>query len=259
MTSEKVLEVDQLSKAFGGVRAVTDVSFSTRAGEILGVIGPNGSGKTTLFNVITGVFGQTSGTVRFRGHSLDGMGTDRIAQLGLVRTFQAATVYQRETVHENIRRGALYRRIGNPAWMFRRGAMHQARRDALELADELLEFCSLADDADVIAGTLPYGKQKVLGLAIALAQQPRQLLLDEPAAGLNPAETEAMGWLVALIRTERNVDIVLVEHDIRMVTSVCDRILALNYGRMIAIDTPERIIAHPEVIEAYLGGDLEQA
>lgn len=256
---EFVLEVDALNKVFGGLRAVADVSFATRRGEILGVIGPNGSGKTTLFNVITGVLPQTSGTVRFNGRVLSGLRTDQIARLGLVRTFQAATIYRQETVHENVRRGAIYRHIGQPVRLFQRGVVARGKERAQAVADELLGFCGLADVAGTIAGTLPYGRQKMLGVALALAQRPRQLLMDEPAAGLNPTETEAMGRLIARIRAERGIDVILVEHDIRMVTSICDRILALNYGRMIAVDVPERIVRHPEVIEAYLGADLESA
>jgi len=255
--SEVVLEVAALTKAFGGVRAVSDVSFQTRRGEILGVIGPNGSGKTTLFNLITGVFPATGGSVRFRGQMVTGMPTDAIARLGLVRTFQAATVFRQVSVYENIRRGSMFRNIGNPAWFFRSGVVEQGDARARETAEELLEFSGLADVAQATAGSLPYGKQKILGVMIALAQRPYQLLMDEPAAGLNPSETEAMARLVAQVRAKRGIDIVLVEHDMKMVTSVCDRILALNYGKTIALDVPARIVAHPEVIEAYLGAEFE--
>jgi branched-chain amino acid transport system ATP-binding protein len=254
---EAVLEVEAMTKAFGGVRAINDISFRTFPGEILGVIGPNGSGKTTLFNLITGVFPATSGSVRFRGKAISGLPTDAIARLGLVRTFQAATVFKQESVYENIRRGSLFGRIGNPGWFFSRGLVSAAAREARAAAEELLEFSGLSDVAGTYAGTLPYGKQKMLGVVIALAQRPVQLLMDEPAAGLNPPETEAMGELIAQIRAKRGIDVVLVEHDMRMVTSVCDRILALNYGKVIAIDVPAAIVAHPEVIEAYLGVDLE--
>jgi branched-chain amino acid transport system ATP-binding protein len=255
--SEVVLEVRGLNKAFGGVRAVSDVSFETRRGEILGVIGPNGSGKTTLFNVITGTMPATSGSVRFRGRTLTGLQTDTIARLGLVRTFQAATVFRQVSVRENIRRGSMFGAIGRPSWFFRRGVVAGAEAKARETVEDLLEFSRLADVADSVAGSLPYGKQKILGVMIALAQRPVQLLMDEPAAGLNPAETEAMGALVAQVRAMRGIDVILVEHDMKMVTSTCDRILALNYGRTIAVDVPERIVSHPEVIEAYLGTDFE--
>lgn len=252
-----VLEVEGLNKAFGGLRAISDLSFGTVRGEILGVIGPNGSGKTTLFNLITGVFPATSGSVRFRGKSISGLATDAIARLGLVRTFQSATVFKQESVHENIRRGSIFGCIGNPAWFFRKGVVSAGANKARATVEDLLEFSGLADVAEVIAGNLPYGKQKMLGVAIALAQHPLQLLMDEPAAGLNPAETEVMGELIAQIRSQRRIDVILVEHDIRMVTSVCDRILALNYGKVIGIDVPAQIVAHPEVIEAYLGADFE--
>jgi branched-chain amino acid transport system ATP-binding protein len=255
--SEVVLEVEGLTKAFGGLHAISELTFSTVRGEILGVIGPNGSGKTTLFNLITGVFPASSGSVRFRGKSMSGLPTDSIARLGLVRTFQSATVFKQETVYENIRRGSMFASIGNPAWFFKKGLVSAAARKAKAAAEDVLEFSGLANVAGTTAGNLPYGKQKMLGVAIALAQHPLQLLMDEPAAGLNPAETEAMGELIAQIRAARGIDVILVEHDIRMVTSVCDRILALNYGKVIAIDTPAQIVSHPEVIEAYLGTDHE--
>jgi branched-chain amino acid transport system ATP-binding protein len=253
--NEVVLEVEGLTKAFGGLRAISELSFSTVRGEILGVIGPNGSGKTTLFNLITGVFPATNGSVRFCGKPVSGMQTDAIARLGLVRTFQSATVFKQESVYENIRRGSMFGSIGNPAWFFGKGLVAEGARKAKATAEDVLEFSGLTDVAGTTAGNLPYGKQKMLGVAIALAQHPLQLLMDEPAAGLNPSETEAMGELIAQIRSARRIDVILVEHDMRMVTSVCDRILALNYGKVIAIDAPAQIVAHPEVIEAYLGVD----
>lgn len=251
--SEVVLQVEGLTKAFGGVVAVQALSFETRRGEILGIMGPNGSGKTTLFNVITGVLPASGGSVRFRGESLAGLATDAIARRGLVRTFQSATVFRHESVRENIRRGALFHRIGRPGWFLRRGALRAAQADALRTVDDLLAFGGLEDVAAVRAGDLPYGKQKIVGVLIALAQNPGQLLMDEPAAGLNPLETERMGRLIGQIRSARGVDVILVEHDIRMVTELSDRILALNYGRTIVLDVPARVVAHPEVIEAYLG------
>ncbi len=255
--SDVVLEVSGLGKSFGGVHALTDLSFTTRRGEILGIMGPNGSGKTTLFNVMTGVFPATSGTVRFHGNLMNGLATDAIARCGLVRTFQAATVFKQESVYENVRRGSMFGCIGKPGWFFRKGVVSSGAVKARQMADDLLEFAGLAGVAATLAGNLPYGKQKMLGVLIALAQGPTQLLMDEPAAGLNPSETELMGELISQIRSQRGIDVILVEHDIKMVTRVCDRILALNYGKTIAIDVPERIVAHPEVIEAYLGIDVD--
>ncbi len=254
---EVVLKVQALTKAFRGLRAVNDISFRTFRGEILGVIGPNGSGKTTLFNLVTGVLPSTSGSVHFRGHEISSLPTDAIARLGLVRTFQAATVFKQETVYENIRRGSIFGCIGNPRWFFRKGLVSAEAQKAKETAEELLDFSGLSDVAWTLAGNLPYGKQKMLGVAIALARRPLQLLMDEPAAGLNPSETVAIGELIEEIRSKRGIDVVLVEHDMKMVTSLCDRILALNYGKVIAIGVPADIVAHPEVIEAYLGVDGE--
>ena len=255
--SDVVLEVAGLTKEFWGLRAVSDLSFSTFRGEILGIIGPNGSGKTTLFNLITGVFPATSGSVRFGGNSISGLPTDAIARLGLVRTFQSATVFKQESVYENIRRGSMFGCIGNPLWFFRKGVVAAGARKASATVEELLKFSGLADVAGIPAGNLPYGKQKMLGVAIAVAQHPTLLLMDEPAAGLNPSETEAMGELITQIRSKRGIDVILVEHDMKMVIRVSDRILALNYGKMIAIDVPTKIVTHPEVIEAYLGADVE--
>lgn len=256
---EVVLEVESLTKTFGGVRAISDVSFQTFRGEILGVIGPNGSGKTTLFNLITGVFPASAGTVHFRGKLMSGLSTDVIARLGLARTFQAATVFKQESVYANIWRGSIFGCIGNPSWFFKKGVVSAGAKKAKATAEDLLEFSGLADVAATPAGYLPYGKQKMLGVMIALAQEPLQLLMDEPAAGLNHSETEAMAELIVQIRSRRGIDVILVEHDMRMVTSICDRIVALNYGETIAIDVPEKIVAHPKVIEAYLGASLEQS
>lgn len=254
---EVVLEVEGLTKTFGGLRAVSNLSFRTYRGEILGVIGPNGSGKTTLFNVITGVLPASGGNVRFRGKAIHRLGTDSIARLGLIRTFQSATVFKQETVYENIRRGSMFGCIGNPTWFFRKGVVSAGAKKARETVDDVLVFSGLGDVADTLAGSLPYGKQKMLGVAIALARHPFQLLLDEPAAGLNPSETKAMGALIEQIRSTRGIDVILVEHDVQMVTRICDRILALNYGEVIGIDVPSEITSHPKVIEAYLGADFE--
>ncbi len=250
---EVVLEVKSLTRSFGGLQAVLDVSFNTTSGEILGVIGPNGAGKTTLFSLIVGAIGVSRGQVGFRGRDVTGHSTDEIARLGLVRTFQAATVFREETVLENLRRGSLFGRIGKPGWFLKRGNVSGSSRNALRRAEEVLEFTGLARDAGSRAGDLPYGKQKMLGVGIALASGPRQLLMDEPAAGLNPNETQSMARLIARIRSERGVDVILIEHDMGMVTEVCDRILVLNYGKLIGIGSPDTIMANPEVIQAYLG------
>lgn len=252
-----VLEVKGLTKRFGGLLATNDVSFTTSAGEIVGVIGPNGAGKSTLFNLITGTIAPTSGRVAFHGEDITGSTPEQVAWRGLIRTFQSATVFKDKTVRDNLRIGMQFNRLGRPSQLLDRNRVKAFRRDAGRISDDLLEFAGLGKYAGRYAGDLPYGAQKTLGVAMALATEPRQLLMDEPAAGLNPVETEHMGNLIERIRSERGIDVVLVEHDMAMVTSICDRIVVINRGEVIAIGTPEEVQRNPEVIEAYLGVDLE--
>lgn len=254
---EAVLEVDGLVKHFGGLIAIDNVSFATRPAEVLGVIGPNGAGKSTLFNLITGTLKPNKGRVRFRGKDITGYKPEQAAQLGIVRTFQSATVFKEKTVRENLRIGSQFNRLGKPFQLFSRAQVAAFRRDSVRIVDEILDFSGLTQYADRAAGELSYGGQKTLGVAMALAAEPKQLLMDEPAAGLNPVETEHMGHLVQRIRSERGVDVILVEHDMAMVTSICDRIVVINRGEVISVGTPEQIQKDPEVIEAYLGVDLE--
>lgn len=252
-----VIEVQGLTKRFGGLVATNNVSFTTAPGEIVGVIGPNGAGKSTLFNLITGTISLTAGRIRFNDEDITGYTPEQVAQRGLIRTFQSAIVFTGKTVRDNLRIGMQFNRLGLPIQLLDRARVKAFRRDADRMANELLEFCQLQAYADRLAGELPYGAQKTLGVAMALATEPKQLLMDEPAAGLNPIETEHMGHLIERIRSERNIDVVLVEHDMAMVTSICDRIIVINRGEIIAIGTPEEIQRNPEVIEAYLGADLE--
>lgn len=252
-----VLEVKGLSKRFGGLLATNNVSFTTARGEIVGVIGPNGAGKSTLFNLITGTIAPSSGRVSFYGEDITGRTPEQVAQRGLIRTFQSATVFKEKAVRDNLRIGMQFNRLGNPLQLLDRLRVKAFRKEATSVAHELLDFVGLDVYADRPAGDLPYGAQKILGVAMALATEPKQLLMDEPAAGLNPVETEQMGHLIERIRSERHIDVVLVEHDMAMVTSICDRIVVINRGEIIAIGTPEEIQRHPEVIEAYLGVDLE--
>ena len=257
--SEAILEVVNLTHYFGGLPAVNDVSFSARRGEILGIIGPNGAGKTTLFNLITSTIPASKGKIHFDGQDVTRRSPDQVARSGLIRTFQAATIFRHETVLENLRRGALFGSVGRPGRFLNRPAVKRAEADAAQRAAGVLEFVGLRDVAERLAGDLPYGKQKICGVGIALAAQPKQLLMDEPAAGLSVGETVAMGTLISRIRREFGISVILVEHDLGMVRSTCDRVVVLNYGRLIADGTPDEVCSNEDVVEAYLGGDVEDA
>lgn len=253
------LELAAVGRNFGGLRAVSDMTFETKPGEIFGVIGPNGAGKTTLFNVIAGVHPASGGTVRFRGRDITGNSSDRVARIGIARTFQATNVFKEDSVAENLRRGALFSEIHSPLAYLRRrmsGGGAAASRPNLR---EVAEFIGLAADLSQPAGSLAYGLQKILGVGMALMQQPKLMLMDEPAAGLNPTEKTAMARLIARLRDERGIDVLVVEHDMKLIMSICDRILVMRQGCRIALGTPDEIRSDPAVIDAYLGADYEFA
>ena len=246
-----LLELDRVSKRFGGLTAVRDLSFRVEEGEIRGLIGPNGAGKTTTFNVISGFYRPTSGSIRYRGRTISGLGASRIAEDGLVRTFQSTTLFHEMTVFENMLVGCHLRaRTGLFAALF--GLDGPRRRAAEARALQVLRFLGLEQRRDDVAANLPHGLQKALGLGIALAGEPKLLLLDEPFAGMNSEETRTMMGLVRRIR-EEGVTILLVEHDMQAVMGLCDRITVLNFGVLLAEGSPQEIRAHPEVVEAYLG------
>ena len=233
-----LLTVDGVSKSFGGLTAVSDASFTLAEGEVLGLIGPNGAGKTTLFHIISGFLQPEEGHVRYAGEDLTGLRPHDICHRGMVRTFQVTRPFSRLSVTENVLVGALER------------VAH--RREALAIAEEVLALTGLADKADQLGHSLTLPDRKRLELARALATGPRVLLLDEVMAGLNPSET---GRLIELIRTIhlRGITILLIEHVMRAVMALSQRILVLNYGELIAEGSPEAIVRNPKVIEAYLG------
>ncbi|MDF2764875.1 MAG: branched-chain amino acid transport ATP-binding protein LivG [Rhodospirillales bacterium] len=246
-----LLELDRVSKRFGGLTAVRDLTFGVEEGEIRGLIGPNGAGKTTTFNVISGFYRPNAGTIRYRGRTISGLKTSRIAEDGLVRTFQSTTLFHELTVFENMLVGCHLRaRSGLFAAIL--GADRARRRAAEERAIEVLDFMGLAQRRDELAFNLPHGLQRALGLAVALASGPKLLLLDEPFAGMNPEETRGMMRLVRKVRDE-GVTVLLVEHDMQAVMGLCDRITVLNFGELLAEGSPQEIRAHPEVVRAYLG------
>lgn len=257
--AEVILSVERVAVHFGGLIAISDMTFSVRAGEIVGLIGPNGAGKTTAFNVITGFLRQTSGDVRYRSTSLNGMMPHEIAKLGLLRTFQRTSVFQERSVFQNVLTG-LHIQGRSGLW----DTLLRTRREAAfeaglaNAAREILRFVGLEQRADERAGTLPYGEQRLLGVALALAGKPSMLLLDEPVSGMNPSETARFVKLVHKIR-DSGVTILLVEHDMPMVMGVCDRIVVLNFGSIIAEGSPAEIQSNREVISAYLGEGKKRA
>jgi branched-chain amino acid transport system ATP-binding protein len=254
MTPERVLEVRELSKHFDGLKAVDDVTFDLQRGELVGLIGPNGAGKTTLFNLIAGALPPTSGEVRFKGQRISGKPTRVIASLGVARTYQNLRIFPDITVYDNTSVGAAGR-VGVSLlgtlipWLGR--ARDQRIADVTHAA---LERLNLAEAAHLPAGNLAYGQKKLLEIARALTLEPQLLLLDEPAAGLNPIETSALATLVRQLCDE-GITILLVEHDMPMVMRICDRIVVVDSGRKIADGVPAAIRADPAVRAAYLGDE----
>ena len=249
-----LLEVRQLSKRFGGLLAVSDLDMTVEEGEIRGIIGPNGAGKTTLFNVISGTYKPTSGEVFLDGDKLTGLRPSRIAAKGGVRTFQRSAMFSDFSVLDNVliarhlhaREGLLGAIVGTVR------SMEKANETR---ALEILDFIGLSAFKDELAPNLSHGHQRALGVAMALATEPRILMLDEPVAGMNLAETERMTEIIRSLRDEWKITILLVEHDMKTVMGLCEYITVLNFGKKLTEGVPAEIVSNPEVIEAYLGSD----
>jgi branched-chain amino acid transport system ATP-binding protein len=256
MTTSKILEVEGLTKRFGGIIAVNNLNFDVTQGEILGLIGPNGAGKTTVFNLISGFLRPDSGTVKFRGEDITGQSPYKIAQKGIARTFQLVKPFNKLTVKENVLIGFLGR-FGEASIktfrVFKNPTSEQEKR-----VEELLKFVGLLSRKDDPAGSLPFALKKKVEIARALALNPSLLLLDEPTSGLNPSEVKEQIEVIEKIR-KRGVTIIIVEHIMRVVMSLSDRIIVLHYGQKIAEGKPEEISSNEKVIEAYLGRRMVDA
>lgn len=257
-----MLEVRGLSKHFGGLAALHDLQLDVDEGEIRGVIGPNGAGKTTLFNVISGVYAPSGGRITFEGKRLFDVQTgrrralkpSRIAQLGVVRTFQRAALFHDFSVLGNVSIARHLRaKQGVVGAVF--GSARRSQRENQERALEIVEFIGLGHLKDELASNLPHGHQRALGVAIALAVEPRLLMLDEPVTGMNPTETQHMTDLIRKVRDEWGVTILLVEHDMRTVMGLCEQVTVLNFGEKLAEGSPREITENKDVIEAYLGAE----
>lgn len=248
-----ILESKDLSIQFGGLKAVDQVNMEIKQGEVFGIIGPNGAGKTTFFNMCSGVYKPTSGEVFFEGKQIGGMPPEEIARLGLARTFQNIKLFKFMSVLENVKIGF---HTGTSAGIFNAIMKDQKYKDDEEFIDrrgrEILEMLNLTPFADTLAGNLSYGMQRKVEIARALALDPKLLLLDEPAAGMNPNESAELSKFIKMIN-EQGYTIVLIEHDMKFVMSSCDRLLVLNFGKKIAEGLPQEVRENEQVIEAYFG------
>ncbi|EAX46984.1 ABC transporter related [Thermosinus carboxydivorans Nor1] len=252
-----LLKTTKLTKVFGGLRAVSNVNLEIHPGELVGLIGPNGAGKTTVFNLLTGVYEPTEGEIEFDGKSVVGLRPFQITQRGIARTFQNIRLFADLTVLDNVKIAYHFHvRYGLVESILRLGRYWQEEAEIEAKALRFLEIFQLADKKDEIAKNLSYGEQRRLEIARALAAQPKLLLLDEPAAGMNPQETQQLMEMIRWIRRQFNLTILLIEHDMSLVMGVCERIYVLDYGSVIAHGTPQEIKTNPRVIEAYLGEEV---
>lgn len=249
-----MLECKNLGIQFGGLKAVDSFNLNIEKGMLYGLIGPNGAGKTTVFNLLTGVYKPTTGTIRLDGKLINGKTPTQINNMGIARTFQNIRLFSNMSVLDNVK-VALHEKVKYPllASMTHMFSFNKKEKEMDELATDILKVFSLDDKSDTLSGNLPYGEQRKLEIARALATSPSLLLLDEPAAGMNPNETEELMDTIRQIRDRYNLTILLIEHDMKLVAGICEKLSVLNFGTELASGTPSEVLNNPEVITAYLG------
>ena len=251
-----LLKTEGLGIQFGGLKAVDEFNFEINQGELYGLIGPNGAGKTTVFNLLTGVYQPTSGQILFDGKSILKMSPTQITQAGIARTFQNIRLFKDMSVIDNVKVGLHYsQNYQLAAAILKLPSYYQAEEEIEEKAHNLLKVFGLDEFADAKAKNLPYGKQRKLEIARALATSPKLLLLDEPAAGMNPTETAELMETIKIVREKFHVAILLIEHDMKLVMGICEKIAVLNFGTVLAFGKPEEIQSNPDVVAAYLGNE----
>ena len=251
-----LFQAEDISIRFGGIRAVDAVSFQVEPGEVFSIIGPNGAGKTTIFNLISRIYQPTAGRLVFDGQDITRTPAHHIASLGIARTFQNIELFTNATLLQNLLIGRHCH--AQASFLAQLGFLPSARREEIthrEKVEDVIAFLDLERYRDTLIANLPYGVRKVVELGRALCTEPRLLLLDEPSSGLNLEETEVMGFWIDDIKKDLGITVIMVEHDMNLVRQVSDRVMALNYGRMMALGTPAEVQNHPEVIRAYIGGD----
>ncbi len=250
-----LFQAENIAMNFGVIKAVDGVSFAIEKGQVFTIIGPNGAGKTTVFNLISRIYNPTEGRLRFEGQDITEVPPHEIAALGIARNFQNIELFEHASVLHNLLLGQHAHRGGNPiADLFFLPSVRQRELAHREKVEHVIDFLDLQHYRDTMIVNLPYGARKVVELARALCSEPKLLLLDEPSSGLNTEETEDMAWWIQDIKNDLGITVLMVEHDMGLVNEVSDRVLALNYGRVLALGTPQEVQSHPEVVKAYLGG-----
>ena len=251
-----LFRAEDIAIRFGGIRAVDAVSFDVNEGEVFSIIGPNGAGKTTIFNLISRIYTPTSGRLVFQDQDITTLPPYRIAGLGIARTFQNIELFANATLLENLLIGRhCHSAVGIVSQLLFLPAVRRAELKHREKVEEVIAFLGLERYRDTLIANLPYGVRKVVELGRALCVEPKLLLLDEPSSGLNVEETEGMGYWIEDIKKDLGITVIMVEHDMNLVRAVSDRVMALNYGKVIALGTPDEVQNHPEVVRAYIGGE----